>query len=169
MHQKEKLIGILNDLVRINHDRIYGYDHAIEDLGEGNHDLKSIFLEKISQSRLFANQIESYIRAQGETSTADTTVSGKLFRVWMDFKASLMNNDKSAVLNSCVFGENAALEAYEAALSNTENFPKQIETASGVTGNIPDEILQTLFRQKETIRSSHTALKTMAEMQEQLV
>ncbi|MBC7775372.1 MAG: PA2169 family four-helix-bundle protein [Phycisphaerae bacterium] len=154
MYQNEKLIGILNDLVRINHDRVYGYEHAIEDLGNGNQDLKTIFLEKISQSRLYASRLESYIRDQGGNPTTDTTVSGKLFRVWMDFKATLMGHDTAAVLNSCVFGENAALEAYETALDSP--------------ADIPSEMLQTLVQQRETIRSSHTAIKTMAEMQEQM-
>lgn len=155
MYQNEKLTGSLNDLVRINHDRIKGYEYAIEELGNGNHDLKTVFQEKISQSKTYVSRLESFIRSQGETPTTDTTVSGKLFRVWMDFKATLASNDRTAVLNSCVFGENAALKEYESVLSaDTE---------------IPSDVLQTLVEQRDTIRRSHSTIKSLAEMQEQLV
>lgn len=155
MYQNEKLGGLLNDLVRINHDRIKGYEHAIEELGNGNHDLKTVFQEKISQSKMYVNKLESYVRSQGETPAEDTTVSGKLYRVWMDFKASLASNDRTAVLNSCVFGEKAALDEYDSVLS--------------ADTDLPSDVLQILVEQRDTIRRSHASIKSLAEMQEQLV
>ncbi len=155
MYQNEKMAGWLNDLVRINHDRIKGYEYAIEELGNGNHDLKTVFQEKISQSKTYVNNLEIYVRSQGEKPAEDTTISGKLFRIWMDFKATLASDDRTAVLNSCVFGENAALKEYESVLSaDTE---------------IPGEVLQMLVEQRDTIRQSHAYIKSLAEMQEQLV
>ena len=155
MYQNEKMAGLLNDLVRINHDRIKGYEQAIEELGNGNHDLKTVFQEKISQSKTYVHKLDSYVRAQGEQPAEDTTVSGKLYRVWMDFKATLASDDRAAVLNSCVFGESAALKEYESVLS--------------ADSEIPSEVLQMLVEQRDTIRRSHASIKTMAEMQEQLV
>ena len=43
MEKSKIIIEVLNDLVRINNDRISGYQHAIKELKLENEDLKSIF------------------------------------------------------------------------------------------------------------------------------
>lgn len=48
MESTEKAISVLNDLIEINNDRSNGFEKAIEDLGEGNTDLKAVF-EKLAQ------------------------------------------------------------------------------------------------------------------------
>ena len=47
-----------------------------------------------------------------------TRTTGKFFRVWMDVKAALTGNDRGTILDSCEFGEDKALEAYETALED---------------------------------------------------
>ena len=41
--ENENVITILNDLIRINHDRVVGYEKAHEELKAGEADLGSLF------------------------------------------------------------------------------------------------------------------------------
>ena len=50
---KEKQIGIVNDLIRINNDRVEGYEKAIDELKDEDADLKTLFSRYVSESRLF--------------------------------------------------------------------------------------------------------------------
>ena len=43
METIEKSVEILNDLIRINNDRIEGYEHAFNELEDDDFDLKTIF------------------------------------------------------------------------------------------------------------------------------
>ena len=47
-----------------------------------------------------------------------TMTSGKFFRVWMDVKAALTGKDRRAILNSCEYGEDIAVDTYNKALRN---------------------------------------------------
>ena len=46
-------IETLNDLVQINNDRIAGYEKALKEIDEENADLKSLFLNCISERSSF--------------------------------------------------------------------------------------------------------------------
>lgn len=108
--------GVLNDLLRINHDRIEGYKRAIDELDEGSWDLKAIFLRMISQSESFSMQLTAAISQLGEDAAKGTTLSGKIYRAWMDVKAGFSSNDRKSVLETCEGGEDAAQRAYKDAM-----------------------------------------------------
>lgn len=147
MSNNTELTDLLSDLVRINNDRIIGYQHAVKDLSEEDSDLRPVFQEKIGESSAFVNHLESYIQSAGGTPPEGTTVSGKLFRVWMDFKATVTGNGRKAILDSCEFGEDDALEEYKDVLQ------------SGTV--LPEPILQTIGSQQSAIKKSHDAIKTL--------
>ncbi len=154
MQQNEQLVGTLNELIRYNHDRIRGYERAIEELESQNMDLQAIFQDRMSQSREYVAELESLIGRYGGSPAEDSTISGKLYRVWMDFKATLTGHDRKSVLDSCVFGEKAALEAYDDAL--------------GTDSHLPDEVRRVIVRQKNDIESSLETIKTYAQMHERI-
>jgi hypothetical protein len=43
--------AVLNDLIRINNDRIEGYEKALKELKAEDNDLQLVFLKAIDQSR----------------------------------------------------------------------------------------------------------------------
>ena len=45
----EKITSILNDLIRINNDRVVGYEKAIEELKDDDTDLKTLFQRQPKQ------------------------------------------------------------------------------------------------------------------------
>ena len=111
-----KSVEVLNTLIEINNDRIEGYDTASKETKE--QDLKQLFAELIQTSQKCKEDLSREVRSLGGQPTEGTKVTGKFFRTWMDVKAALTGNDRLAILNSCEFGEDQAVETYESVLQN---------------------------------------------------
>lgn len=109
---------ILNDLILINNDRVVGYQKAMEELKDEDSDLKLLFQEKVNQSNDFKAEITEKILATGSKVETGTTNAGKVYRVWMDVKAFFGGSDRKVVLDNCEDGEDAALAAYNDALTS---------------------------------------------------
>jgi len=114
-----KAIDVLNSLIEINNDRIYGYETASKEVGET--DLKMMFLHATETSLQCKAQLVTEVQSLNGVQTESTTTSGKFYRLWMDIKASVSGKDRKVILDSCVFGEEAAIETYEDVLKNLEN------------------------------------------------
>ncbi|MBK7387778.1 MAG: PA2169 family four-helix-bundle protein [Bacteroidia bacterium] len=110
MDTSKNEIQAINSLIEINNDRIQGYKTAEEETEHA--DLKSIFGSNLRQSQQFNSELGQRVRLLGGEPTEGTTLSGKAYRAWMDVKAALSGKDRKAILNSCEFGEDAALSVY---------------------------------------------------------
>ncbi len=122
--ENEKSIEVLNTLIQINNDRIEGYQTALDETEES--DLKTLFTQFIGTSKNCKQELQNEVHKLGGTATDETKVSGKFFRVWMDVKAALTNKDRKSILNSCEFGEDAAVKTYKNTLENdVENISAQ--------------------------------------------
>ena len=118
MEKHEAMNEILNDLVKINNDRIAGYERAIKESKDLDIDLKAIFEEMIRQSTTYKEELTKYIQNDGGIVEDDNTSSGKIYHAWMDIKATFTDSDRHSILAACEFGEDAAQRAYEAALAS---------------------------------------------------
>lgn len=125
METNDKTISLLNDLIRINNDRIEGYEKAAKETTEP--ELKSLFGNMAQESQKNKNELISEVTGLGGTPAEGTTASGKVYRAWMDIKAALAGRDRKAILASCEFGEDAALEAYQDVLKSDEFAKKSRE------------------------------------------
>ena len=110
----EKTIEAFNSLIVINNDRIEGYKTANEETSDT--DLKMLFSDLMQTSLDCRHELIAEVKKLGGTPEEGTRITGKFFRVWMDVKAALTGNDRKSVLESCEYGENAALEAYKKVL-----------------------------------------------------
>ena len=106
-----KQARILNDLILIN-------EKAMEELKKEDSDLKLLFQEKINQSNSYKTELSEQIIKTGHKVETGTTNAGKIYRVWMDVKAFFGGSDRKVVLDNCEDGEDAALAAYNDALSS---------------------------------------------------
>ncbi len=113
----KETVEVLNDLIQINNDRIEGYHKAAEELKDADGDLKSLFNNMASESSKYKQELTQHVSRLGGEPAKDTTVSGKIYRAWMDVKATFTGKDRGAVLASCEFGEDAAQKAYDMALA----------------------------------------------------
>jgi len=146
----EKVIGVLNDLIRINHDRVVGYEKAIEELKDEDADLKVLFQRYIMQSRECSQELTTEVSRLGGNPADGTTNSGKVYRVWMDLKATVTGHDRKTVLDNCEFGEDAAQKAYDTAL-NTDV-------------DLEPSIRDVIVREKAILKSGHDEVKRLRDM-----
>lgn len=152
MEANKELIQVLNDLIRINHDRTEGYHKAVEELKPTDIDLKTMFTNMANTSVQYANALSAEVRNLGGTPAVDSTQSGKLYRVWMDIRSGISARDRKSVLALCEFGEDAALKAYNLALESDAEMPAAIR--------------QMIVEQKSSIQSSHDVVKRYRDMHE---
>lgn len=114
--KNENTIEALNALIKVNNDRIEGYENASQETEK--QDLKTLFLEFIANSQKCSRELIREVNRLGGKVAEDTVKSRKFFRVWMDVKAALRNNDRKAILSSCEYGETKTQDAYEKILED---------------------------------------------------
>lgn len=107
----ETIIEQLNSLIKINQDRIEGYKTAYKEVEE--YDLKALFSRLRITSEECKRELEAEITRLGGMPEGGTNATGKIYRAWMDIKAALTGKDRKAILNSCEFGEDIAVETYK--------------------------------------------------------
>ena len=154
MANQDELAGVLNDLIKINNDRIEGYQRALEETKDTDVDLKAICQKMADQSMKYVNELTQEVARLGEDATTSTTISGKAYRVWMDLKAAVSGHSKKSVLENCEFGEDVAQKAYDAAL----------ESDSYMT----TEIRQLIANQKSELKTAHDTIRDYRDIQEKV-
>jgi uncharacterized protein (TIGR02284 family) len=153
MAYNSETTDILNDLIKINNDRIEGYEKAIKD-SQTDTVYDELFNRMIQQSRIIRQELSSEIRRMGgESETDSTTNSGKIYRAWMDVKSAFTGKSEKSALELCEFGEDAAQKAYEEALSSED---------------IPIETRELLLRQKNELKESHDIIKAERDMYKEI-
>jgi uncharacterized protein (TIGR02284 family) len=151
MKTNEKTYEVLNDLVQINNDRIEGYERAAKETATEDADLRSLFLSMASESRRYVNELSQHVTKVGKEPAEGTTARGKIYRAWMDVKATFAGKGRKAILASCEYGEDAAQKAYDEALATD--------------AELPTEIRQLITDQKSSLRKSHDKIKKMRDAQ----
>jgi uncharacterized protein (TIGR02284 family) len=142
----ERLIEILNELIRINNDRIEGYERAAHEIRDTfQAELKSWFFTMAEDSRTYKNDLIDAVIGLGGEPASRTTTSGKLYRAWMEVRAALSGDDVKAALESCEFGEDVALKAYQEALQAEVNWPTNVSML--------------VSNQRQELRASHDKIK----------
>lgn len=145
----QTLVILLKDLARINNDRVEGYRKARK-LADNYPDLSSLLHEKAKQSEDFISELEEQIIAlEGENKT-DTSFAGKIFRIWMGIKNTLRTHTATSILDSCEFGEEAAIKAYDEALHSDVR--------------IPANIRQQILEQQTAIKKSQDLIRKYADL-----
>lgn len=150
MEINDDLTEVLNDLIRINNDRIAGYKNAAEEASAGDVDLKAIFYRMADESRQYISELTREVLKLGGEPATGTTTSGKIYRAWMDVKATFTGSDREAVLTSCEFGEDAAQKAYQEALTSDKT--------------LSIDIRQLIANQKASLQISHDTIKKYRDM-----
>ena len=145
METNEKLIEVLNDLIEINNDRAKGYEKATEEIKDLDIDLQAIFQSMANDSRRYAAELIDEVNKQGGEFSTDTTTSGKIYRMWMDVKATFTGHDRQSILESCEYGEDAAQKAYTDAIASDAEMSAQVR--------------QLITDQQATLKIAHNLIK----------
>jgi uncharacterized protein (TIGR02284 family) len=151
MEKNERAIEVLNDLIRINNDRIEGYEKAVNKTNETDVDLRTIFSRMAQESRKYASELTTQVTRLGGDPASGTTASGKIYRVWMDVKSGISSSERKSVLEECEFGEDAAQKAYEKALDSDNNLPADIRSL--------------IQEEKTNLKNSHDTIRNYRDRQ----
>lgn len=145
MNNYSEAIEALNDLIQINNDRVAGYQRAIDEMTAANNSMTAtIFEQYLKDSNTNISQLSSYVNSMGGTPATSSTLGGKVHRMWMDIKNTFAVHEKESTLESCIFGDEAAIKSYEAAIADTTN-------------NFSTDVLATLNRHLLAIKVTHAA------------
>ncbi len=147
MEHQHRTAEVLEDLVKINNDRIEGYQKAIKQTDDS--DLKSLFERMLADSKQYAAQLNKQLRGLGEERERDSTFAGKIYRTWMDVKVSFGGNDRHSILASCEFGEDAAQRSYREALQQ----------------NLPEDVRQVIAEQQVALKAAHDEIRHLRDVE----
>lgn len=141
--QRDRSIEVLNDLLKINKDRADGYSVAIQESKDA--DLKVMFRNMAEESKKSIGELSRVILTlDGDPKFGENTVAGKIYHVWMELKTSFAGKDRQSILNSCEFGEDAAVKAYKSAIQEQD---------------LITEAFDLIYRQAQLQRASHDVIK----------
>ena len=146
----EKNTEVLNDLIKINNDRVKGYEKAAKETKDKDGDLRTLFNGMASESRNYVQELERQVTSRGESPADGTTLDGDIYRGWMDVRATFTGKDRKGILASCEFGEDAAQRAYEKALK---------------VDNLSGEVTRIITDQKSRLQQAHDQIKRMRDSQ----
>jgi len=129
MEDNKKVVDVLNDLIKINGDRIAGYEKAASKLENSEVMLKSLFYQISDESQEISNRLTDKVINLGGEPATDASVPGKIYRTWMDLRSKFTKdeNTTAATLEMCEFGEDAAQRAYLEAENESKGFPEEIQ------------------------------------------
>lgn len=106
----EDIIGVLNDLLTINHDAKEGYIEAGNDVD--NRMLRKWLFNNSERRQIYIQTLEEQIHLFGGEANHGLSLLGTLHRAWIDFKSNVIDGD-IAILEECIRGEQKALEDYD--------------------------------------------------------
>ncbi|WBZ96914.1 DUF2383 domain-containing protein [Chryseobacterium wangxinyae] len=82
----------------------------------------------ISQSKMMKNELINMINEKGGHPINSPSIPGSLHRTWIDIKNSFtIGNIEESTLSNVVFGEQAAMKIYQAALESGDLCHKSTE------------------------------------------
>ncbi|MFY0481083.1 ferritin-like domain-containing protein [Flavobacterium sp. PLA-1-15] len=143
--ENSKQVAALNNLIEINNDRIEGYETAAKETNDT--DLQRLFATLKVTSFDNLSELRAEVIRLGGNVEEGTRITGKFFRVWMDVKAALTGNNRGIILDSCEFGEDKALEAYETVLENR--------------ADLSSEQVMLIQSQQAKLRADHDRVKAL--------
>ena len=127
----QKTISVLNDLLHITNDRIRGFGNVEGKVWEMYSNLKGAYDGMITQSKIMRVELIDLITARGGEAEDTVSLAGSLHRTWINIKNSFsMEGKELTTLQNVVFGENAAIQAYQEALDSSELDEESIKIVS---------------------------------------
>lgn len=134
----KELIDNIKHLLHIVNDGKEGYKTASDEADSA--ELKAIFTTYSIQRSEFEMELKSCLHQL--SSECDTDESGgplgALHRLWMNIKTAVTTNDNAAILDACITGETAAVEAYDKTLASEDLTSEMREKLSAQRSGIQE-------------------------------
>jgi uncharacterized protein (TIGR02284 family) len=124
--QNKKIINVLDDLIRINIDRITAYEKASHVEITPEQEIREVFYRLATDSRAYVNTLHAEVIKLGGAPVTQSTISGKIYLYWLDGKHSFEGSDTPSRLDACMASEEAIQKAYGQALAEQTDIPERI-------------------------------------------
>ena len=144
-------VDTLQSLIKINNDRVTGYEKAAEQIKSSDADLYPIFTKMAAESREYAATLNNLLQQFGEEVETDTTAPGKIYRAWMDVKNAFAGSNRKSILSSCEYGEDAAQKAYKEALEDAYDDDNELHSG----------LRNTILQQQQSLKEAHDKIKSL--------
>jgi uncharacterized protein (TIGR02284 family) len=141
--ENQEEVSVLNDLLHITNDRIQGFAKVEGKIWEKYPDVKKDYDRIITQSKIMKNELIDLIKENGGEASDSASVAGTLHRTWIDIKNSFtIGNIEESTLENVIFGENAAVDAYQNAIDKGNLSEKSLDIVSEQLKHIKDSYHQ---------------------------
>lgn len=144
----QKTCNVLNDLIKINIDRVEEYTRASNEYKDNAAELESTFQQMIEQSRNYITCLNNLFTKYGGAVVDGTVTMGKIYRIWADLQITFSADDKKNIIDACKFSEDAAQKVYKKALEEYE---------------LGEEARSLIAKQKNSLLDSHDLIKYYSE------
>ncbi|AZB29353.1 ferritin-like domain-containing protein [Chryseobacterium balustinum] len=129
MHN-ERTVATLNDLLNITNDRIQGFAKVEDKVWDTYSPLKGDYDQMVAQSQVMKSELINLITERGGNPDNTGTAAGAIHRGWIDVKNSFSGDKTESTLENVVFGEEAAIDAYQDALDSGDLCPESSRVVS---------------------------------------
>jgi uncharacterized protein (TIGR02284 family) len=123
MQRSHEITSVLNDLIEICRDSQKGFESAAKAVKDPV--LRAELNQYSLQRAECAEELKAESESLGEAADDGGSVAGAVHRGWINLKAALATNDRSAILAECERGEDTAVEAYRDAIES--GLPESVE------------------------------------------
>ena len=124
--RNKKILSILDDLIRINIDRITGYEKAAHEENTSDPGWRARFYRLATDSRSYVNNLHAEVIRLGGAPVTQATLSGKIYLHWLEANNRFDGSDFLSLLAACRVAEKAVQTAYHQALDEPEHLPPAI-------------------------------------------
>ena len=126
----DKTISVLNDLLNITNDRIAGFAKVADKVWKTHGDLRPAYDKMVGEASEMRQELISAITGKGGNPDDETSVSGAFHRAWIDIKNTFSSDKAESTLENVVFGEKAAIDAFQDALDSGDLCPESTALVS---------------------------------------
>jgi len=113
-------LSVLNDLIRINIDRITAYEKAAHEDKSPDLEIRDVFYRMATESRSYVNDLHAEIIRLGGAPVTQSTITGKFYLHWLNGKVNFDGENMDSLLAACIQGEEAVQWIYRHALEEEE-------------------------------------------------
>lgn len=153
MQQYAELVDLLNDLIRINIDRVKELRKRLKDVAKDSQ-LVPLFKKFIEESYEFKAQlVREVLKKGGEVINKISGNTGRIYHSWIEFKNWLSQKKDVSVLERVKYNTMAALKVYKEAVF--------------MIANIPADALDLIATQKALLRKGCETIEAQLVLQHQ--
>ena len=126
MCKNEKLIGLLNDLIRINNDRFEGYKNLLTAKISLDKDVRLLVYNMADQSRANTTALLSEVIRLRTAEATGASFSAAIYRPAMGLAKPFTARDSQAILEACKMREEIVQKSYYDVICMAEEIPDRI-------------------------------------------